>query len=235
MQMKNGYLDGHEGEWIQGPEEMEQITKVFWEQGYQIHIHTNGDLGLDEVIKVIQRRMDEYPREDHRTTIVHFANSTDEQVARLAELGCIISANPYYVTAFSDKYSEMGLGPERAQAMVRLGTAEDLGVSVSLHSDLPIAPSDPLFLAWCAATRETNEGNIHRPDLALSLHAALKAITIDAAYSWRMENELGSIKEGKIANFTILDQNPYRVGTEGLRDIAVLATVFEGRAFPLSY
>ena len=102
---------------------------------------------MNELLKVIDRKIKEMPREDHRTTIVHFANSTDDQVKRLSELGCIISANPYYVTAFSDNYSEIGLGPERASAMVRSGTAEKYNipylhkkmtyVNWSENSDLP--------------------------------------------------------------------------------------------------
>jgi len=234
MQMKDGYLDGHEGEWIQPPEEVDAVTRVFWKAGYQIHVHVNGDLGLETLIAILQKRMQEYPREDHRTTIVHFANSTDDQIRQLRELDTLISANPYYVTGFGEKFGEVGLGAERAHAMVRLGTAEKAGFSISLHSDLPMAPSDPLFLAWSAATRHTNEGTTLRPDLALSREAALRAITIDAAYSWRMEDSLGSLKEGKVANFTILEEDPYQVKLDQLKDIQVYATVFEGELFPVA-
>ena len=117
--------------------------------------------------------------------------------------------------------------------MVRLATIEAENISVSLHSDLPMAPADPLFLAWSAATRRTNSGQILRADLALSRDAALRAITINAAYSWQMEESLGSIKVGKIANFTILQQNPYSVELEMLKDIPVYGTVFEGTLFPV--
>jgi predicted amidohydrolase YtcJ len=178
--------------------------------------------------------MAENPRKDHRTTIVHFANSAPEHIQRLKDLGAIVSANPYYVTAFANKYSEVGVGPERAQAMVRLAPLEDLGVSISLHSDLPMAPADPLYLAWAAVTRDTLEGGSVMPELGLSVDKALRAITIDAAYSWRMEDEIGSIAVGKVANFTILDENPYEVSRQQLKDVGVWGTVFEGRVFPVS-
>ncbi|MDT0553857.1 amidohydrolase [Urechidicola vernalis] len=233
MMMKGGYTDGHHGEWIQPPQEISDVFDIFWERDYQILVHVNGDKGLEELLKVIERKMKESPREDHRTTIIHFANSTEAQVKKISELGCIVSANPYYVTAFSDKYAEVGLGPERANAMVRSASVEKLGIPYSLHSDLPMAPANPLYLAWCAITRETLNGNHPRPDLRLSLHQALRGITIDAAQSWRMENELGSIKNGKIANFTILKNNPYKVEAEKLKDIEVLGTVFEGNHFPI--
>jgi len=234
MMMRDGYIDGHHGEWIQQPEEIEVISKIFWEAGYQLHIHVNGDLGLDSVIAMLKRRQAEYPRENHRTTIVHFANSAEDQIEELAELGVIVSANPYYVTGFGERFSDVGLGAERAHAMTRLGPVEDAGISISFHSDMPIAPADPLFLAWSAVTRESLSGNPLRPDLAMSVDGALRAITIDAAYSWGMEDRLGSIAVGKVANFTILGENPYDVDPDHLKDIEVHATVFEGELFPIS-
>ncbi|WP_208733173.1 amidohydrolase [Vibrio ouci] len=233
MKMKDGYLDGHHGEWIQTPEDVEAITKAFWEKDYQILVHVNGDKGVEELIEIMKRRQAEYPREDHRFTIVHFANSTDEQVKQLKELGAIISVNPYYVTGFGQRFGEVGLGEERAHAMVRLATIEKEGIPVSLHSDMPMAPSDPLLLAWSAVTRQTNEGKVLRPDLALSLDAALRGITIEAAYSWGMEDTLGSIEVGKKANFTILEQDPYKVDINKLKDIPIYATVFESKLFPI--
>ncbi len=233
MKMKDGYTDGHHGEWIQTPEDVETITKIFWDNDYQILVHVNGDEGVEKLIKILEKRQAEYPRKDHRFTIVHFANSTDEQVAKLKKLGAIISVNPYYVTGFSEKFGEVGLGKERAHAMVRLGTIEKEGISVSLHSDAPMAPSDPLLLAWSAATRITNEGTVVRPDLVLSRDAALRGITIEAAYSWGEEDRLGSIKTGKVANFTILEQDPYKVDLKKLKDIPIYGTVFEGKVFPI--
>ncbi len=233
MKMKDGYTDGHHGEWIQTPEDVETITKIFWDNDYQVLVHVNGDLGVEKLIKILEKRQAENPRKDHRFTIIHFANSTDEQVTKLKKLGAIISVNPYYVTGFSEKFGEVGLGKERAHAMVRLGTIEKEGIPVSLHSDAPMAPSDPLLLAWSAATRITNEGTVVRPDLALSRDAALRGITIEAAYSWGQEDRLGSIKTGKVANFTILEQDPYKVDVKKLKDIPIYGTVFEGKVFPI--
>ena len=81
--------------------------------------------------------------------------SDDDQVRRLARNGAIISANPYYVTALADRYAQAGLGAARANTMVRLGTAVRDGVNISLHSDMPMAPPDPLMLAWAAVNRTT--------------------------------------------------------------------------------
>ena len=233
MQMKDGYTDGHHGEWLMPPEEFAKAFKIYWDAGYQIHIHVNGDEGLEVVLNTLEKNIAEHPRADHRTVIVHFANSTDAQVARIAKDGAIVSANPYYVTGFADKFAVNGLGKERSDAMVRIGPVEKEGVSVSLHSDLPMGPSIPMYLAWCAVNRITQSGSAVRPDLGISVDEAMRAITINAAYSWRMEKDLGSIEPGKIANFTILAEDPYAVAPIRLKDIQLWGTVFEGVKYPI--
>lgn len=232
MQMKDGYLDGHQGEWMMTPEMLEKWGKLYWDAGYQLHVHATGDLGLDVVLDMLERRMRENPRPDHRTVIVHFPNSTEEQVERIARLGAIVSANPYYPVAFANKFAKYGLGPERAHVMARNGSVIKHGIPLSFHSDLPVASADPLFLAWSAVNRQTNEGNVVAPEQRIGVHDAMRAITIEGAYSWGKDNELGSIAPGKIANFTVLEQNPYQVKPMALRDIPVWGTVFEGRLFP---
>jgi predicted amidohydrolase YtcJ len=231
MQMESPYLDGHHGEWIAEPSDYEKAFAAYWAAGYHIHTHVNGDGGLQVVIDTLARNLKTTPRTGHRFTVVHFACSTDEQVARLAELGAIVSANPYYASALADKYSEFGLGPERANSMVRLGTVVRNEISISLHSDMPMAPADPLFLMWCAANRTTVSGRTADPAQRIGAEKALRAVTIEAAYSIELEDEIGSVKVGKKADFTILDRDPLAIPTERLRDVRVLATIFQGQVF----
>ncbi|MEI7435682.1 MAG: amidohydrolase [bacterium] len=241
MQMKEAYLgtDGkpdpaHHGEWMTTPQNLEERIKAYWDAGYQIHIHVNGDEGLEVLLGILERRMADNPRANHRTVIVHFANSTEEQIVRIAQLGAIVSANPYYPVGFADKYSVVGLGPQRADNMVRAGSVLKRQIPLSFHSDLPMGPSDPLFMAWCAVNRVTPSGRIAAPDQRIGIEDALRAVTIEAAYSWQKENELGSIAPGKIANFTVLEQNPLTVDPIKLKEVPVWGTVFEGRIFPIA-
>jgi hypothetical protein len=71
------------------------------------------------------------------------------------------------------------------------------------------------------------------PEQRIGIEAALRAVTIDAAQSWRKESELGSIEVGKIANFTVVDQNPLDVDPMRLDEVDVIGTVFCGRWFPV--
>jgi len=233
MKMKDGYLDGHHGEWIMDPDKLAVAFAKYWDAGYQIHMHQNGDEGLEVVLDIIEANMKRNPRDDHRTVIVHFGFSTKEQVQRIAELGVIVSANPYYAVALADTYSKVGVGPERAQEMVRLADVVDANVSLSLHADMPMAPGKPLFLVWSAVNRISLEGNLVGPAQRLTAQQALKAVTLDAAYSMQMEHEIGSIEVGKIANITVLAENPLTVDPMTIKDIDVWGTLHEGRVLPV--
>ena len=110
MVLSEGYLDGHQGAWLMQEGLYRSVFKLFWDEGYQIHIHQNGDEALDLILDVLEENLEINPREDHRTTIVHFGISRADQMERVKSLGAIISANPYYVTALSDLYSRNGIG-----------------------------------------------------------------------------------------------------------------------------
>ncbi len=233
MQMKEGYLDGHHGEWIIDPELLERAFAIYWDAGYQIHVHQNGDEGLDVVLDIVEANLNRKPREDHRTVLVHFGFSTTEQVQRIKELGIIVSANPYYTVALADTYSEVGIGPERAQEMVRLGDLARAGVSFSLHADMPMAPGKPLFLMWSAVNRSTlNNNNVAGPEQRITAEQALRAVTIEAAYSMQLEKDIGTIEVGKFANITVLEENPLTVDPMKIKDIGVWGTIHEGRVLP---
>jgi predicted amidohydrolase YtcJ len=223
-----GYLDGHRGVWMAPPEVTTAWAEKFWAAGFQLHAHTNGDLSTDLFIDILRRLQDQRPRPDHRMTLEHFAYSTEDQNRQLRALGAQVSANPYYVHILSDLYSDELLGPDRGSQMVRLGSLERLGVPFALHSDCLMAPLSPLTLAWAAATRETINGNVACAEECISLDAALRAITVDAAWIMGWENEIGSVRAGKRADLVVLDRDPYETGAAGLRQIEVLGTVFEG-------
>ena len=233
MKVRDAYLDGHEGEWMMDKSDFDRAFRIYWDAGYQIHVHVNGDAGLDRVLDTLEMNLRRNPRYDHRTVLVHFAVSAEDQVKRIADLGAIVSANPYYVTALADQYSKVGLGPERADSMVRIGDVSRAGISWSLHSDMPMAPGDPLFLMWSAVNRVTSSGRVAGPEQRVSPEDALRGVTIEAAYSLKLEDEIGSIEPGKRANFTVLDRNPLKVDPMKIRDVKVWGTVMEGRIQPV--
>lgn len=232
MQMQEpGFIDGHRGEWLTAPEQFEAAARAYWNAGYRIHVHCTGDLGLELALDVLDRLQFERPRFDHRFTIEHFGASNEEQVRRIKSLGALVSANVYYLHELGEAYWYSSIGHERASQMARLGSLAREGVPFALHSDFTMAPARPLLSAWVAVNRMAESGAVLAPEERISVDQAMRAITIDAAYVLGQENSIGSIRSGKRADFTVLDEDPYEVAPERLKDIVVHATVFEGEVF----
>jgi predicted amidohydrolase YtcJ len=228
-----GYKDGHEGLWMAPLDVTEKWARFFWDAGFQLHAHTNGDKSTAALIDIVHQSLNEKPRFDHRTTLEHFAFAHEEQLRQMSNLGMAISANPYYQFLLADTYAENWLGEDIARHMVPLGAAKRQGLTVALHSDNPMGPLSPLTLAQAAISRKTINGNTNAQIEALTLHEAMRAITIDAAWVMRREHEIGSIRAGKLADFVVLEGDPYSVDPDKLQDIRVWGTVFSGKVYPV--
>ena len=231
MVLRDGYLDGHQGVWLMEEDIFKETFRIYWDAGYQIHIHQNGDSGLDRILEVLEDNMARNPRDDHRTTIVHFGYSAFDQIEKMKQLGVIVSANPYYVPVLSDLYSKVGIGYAISQEMVRLGDVARANIRLSLHSDMPMAPASPLALMHAAVNRINYANEVAGPNQRISSLNALKGVTLNAAYLLGLESDYGSISPGKYANFTLLEENPLTVDHLLIKDIKVKGTIVEGRLF----
>ncbi|HGG64865.1 MAG TPA: amidohydrolase [Rhodobacteraceae bacterium] len=223
-----GFIDGHEGEWMTPPHALIDAMRPYWNAGWKIHIHCTGNLGLELALDALAALQFERPRFDHRFTIEHFGTSTEEQVARIKALGAIVSANIWYLHELGEVFANTSIGYERASQMVRLGSLARANVPFALHSDYTMAPAEPLVAAWVAVNRVTQSGAVFCENERVSVHQAMQAITINAAIMLGQENRIGSIRAGKKADFTVLDEDPYKVDPMLLKDIRIHATVFEG-------
>ena len=228
MQMQDGYTDGHAGEWMTPPDLLKEQLSLYWDNDYKIHVHSNGDRGIQQVLDFNSADQKRNPRSNHRFTLHHMGYFTDAQAQQVADLGMEASVNPYYLWALADKYSEIGLGKQRGENLVRINSLADKNVPISFHSDFSMAPMEPLTLAWTAVNRVTSQGSRFSQDQRVDVYTALQAITINAARVLNLENEIGSIELGKNANFVLLDENPLKMEPITLKDIKVLGTVYRG-------
>lgn len=226
-----GYIDGHRGAWMSEPAQLERQVERWWNAGFDIHIHVNGDMGVDACLDTIDAVLHRRPRFDHRTTLHHFGVSTTAQARRLAQLGVHVSANGYYLHLFGDAFAHQWLGTERASQMTRLGSVVRNGATVSVHSDVPMGPLRPLLAASAMVTRQTVNGTVMAPHEALTPQQALRTITIDAAYQMRLDARVGSLAAGKAADLVALDADPLETDPAAWPDIGIVATVLGGQVF----
>ena len=128
-----------------------------------------------------------------------------------------------------DQHAALTIGEDHAQRMDGCRSALDAGVNIAIHSDAPVTPMGPLFTAWCAVNRRTMSGRVLGEAQCIEAEEALFAITMGAAYKLKLDNEIGSIETGKLADFAVLDEAPLSVDQMEIKDIKVLGTVFGGR------
>ena len=215
------------------PDRIVQHIRSFWNAGSQVNIHVNGDRGMDATLDAVAELLAEAPRFDHRTVLHHVGVSTQAQMRRAAALGCAIQANGYYLRFFGDQFAAEGLGAERASQMTRVGSARRYGMSVSLHSDLPMGPLEPLLAASVMATRRSASGVEFCPEECLSPYDAIAAVTIEAAWQLFLDGEIGSLVSGKLADVTVLAEDPFELDPLAWPDIGIEATMLSGRVYPL--
>ena len=103
------------------------------------------------------------------------------------------------------------------------------GVVVNFHQDTPVTKPDMLHSVWCAANRISRSGKVIGEEQKISVYDGLKAITVNAAYQYFEEKEKGSIKEGKKADFVVLDRSPLEVERMELKNIKVIKTIKNGK------
>jgi len=235
MRIKSGYTDGHQGEWITPVSLLKKIATTFWTRSYSIHVHVNGDEGLEAILGIFDELKKTYPQSTSRVTFHHIGYSQPEQIQKMKELNISASLLPYYLHALGDIYAKVGFSSKNAHRIGASGTCLKNKIRISLHSDFPMAPSNPLYLAWCAVNRiGVLSDTVLCPEERIGVYFAMKAITIDAAYTFGLEKEIGSIEIGKKADFTILADDPFKIDPIGLKDIKITGKVFNGKYYKIN-
>ncbi len=227
-----GYYDGTpNGVWNIGPDDIDRILLAYHKAGFQVHIHTNGDEASEVGIEAVERALVAAPRWDHRHTLQHAQMADAGQFRRMKALGMCANLFANHLFYWGDIHYAKTLGPERAERMDACGTALATGVPFAIHCDAPVTPIGPLFTAWCAVNRLTASGRTLGEAEKISVPDALRAITLGAAYTLKLDEDLGSIDVGKRADFAILEDDPLQVAPEKLKDVGVWGTVLGGKVF----
>jgi len=196
-----------------------------------LHIHTNGDEATEVTIGALEAALTRNPRADHRHTLQHCQMAEEAHFRRMAKLGICVNLFANHIFYWGDQHFELTMGPDRAARMDATATAKRHGIHFGIHSDAPVTPLGPLFTAWCAVNRKTASGRTLGEQEKISVADALHAVTIGAAYTIKLDHLVGSIESGKFADFAVLEDNPYEVAPENLKDVQVWGTVVGGMPF----
>jgi predicted amidohydrolase YtcJ len=211
------------------PEALTDAIRVAHKAGWQVGVHANGDAAIDTTLAAFETVLKEMPRADHRHRIEHCSYMRPEHIAKMAEHGFtpsyLIGHVKYWGKAFRDDI----LGPERADLLDPCASALAGGLRITLHSDYNVTQIHPLTMVETAVTRILNQGgDVLNPKECIPVMAALKAVTLDAAWQTGMDGITGSVEVGKYADFVVLEKDPTTVEPTAIHAIKVSETWLEG-------
>lgn len=213
-------------------DEIYGLMKPYYDQGWQIAIHANGDRAIDQTLKNYEKLLSSGGNsKDRRLRIEHFTVSTEAQVKKTVKLGVIPGFTIGHVDYWGETFHNQILGPERAKRIDPAGDFKRAGGRFSLHSDSPVTPIGPLNYISEEVTRlwQLPPQKVLGPDQAVSVDDAIRAVTINPAYSMFADNIVGSLEVGKQADLVVLAKNPRTTPPAEIRNIKVIGTYVDGK------
>ena len=212
------------------PEELANVVLRAHTDGWQIGVHANGDAAIDVTIDAFEQALKSQPRSDHRHRVEHCSVLRPEHIERMVALGLSPSFLIGHIRWWGKAFRDRLLGAERTAFYDPCASALCAGLRISLHSDWNVTPLEPLRYVQDAVTRIMEEGGeVLNSNERISVEAALRAVTIDAAWQCRADNITGSIEVGKYADLVLLEENPLEIEPTSIENIAVSATLLAGK------
>lgn len=209
-------------------EHMNAMVSYAHAHGMQVAIHAIGDACLDQVLNAMELALREHPRADHRHGVVHCQVSRLDQLERIRALHLHVYAQSIFLD-YDNHIVNRLLPPVLAQSSYSWKTLLESGVSVSNGSDCPVELPNVMAGIECAVTRQSLDGTgPYLPHEAFSVQEALDSYTIHGAEASFDEHRKGRIREGYLADFVILGQDPFQCEPRQIHSIPILASYLNG-------
>lgn len=202
------------------------------QNGYQTGTHAIGDKGVNWVLNAVERAQKKYGAKDLRHRIEHAQIVIPSDVPRFKQLGVIASMQPTHCTT-DMRFCEIGIGTERSKNAYIWKTLLDAGAQLAFGTDWPVEPLDPMRGLYSAVTRKNIEGGFPEggwfPEQRLTMADSVRLYTLGAAFASFEEKIKGTIEPGKLADFTVLSKDIYRVDPKEILTTEALYTILGGK------
>ncbi len=205
--------------------------------GLSMAVHAIGDLAVGNLITAYEKAAEELGTDgDTRTNpvlrnrIEHLQVYAERDIERLKKLRPIASIQPIHLCA--DMKPADAYWGDRSRYAYACRSVADMGSLLVFGSDVPVEPCNPFYGMYAAITRNSLEGkpgNGWYPEECISLQETLEAYTINCAISSGQQDVLGSLESGKYADFIILQEDPFELSHDDLRETKPLATISGGK------
>jgi predicted amidohydrolase YtcJ len=210
------------------PKIFKKTIRTLHDTGLQICVHTLGDAALDLALDAYEEAMKANPRSDPRHRIEHCVLSTPKATKRIKDLGVVIGFTPTLIRQGGDSCRYLFDDKRFDRVMV---TREwlDAGIPLGIGADAPCMPwYTPQMTLWAAMARFPYSGKIIGPEQRMTIHEALRAHTMGAAYAAHEEKIKGSIEAEKLADLTVWTEDPYSLPLQRLYNATIDLTMMGG-------
>lgn len=205
------------------------LVDAAFKNNWQIITHCNGDASGDMYIRAVRLAANKYGNNDRRSVMIHAQTVREDQLDSMKVLGIIPSFFAMHTFYWGDWHRDETLGKERAYRISPAVSTLKRDMIFTQHHDAPVAFPDAFRILHATVNRVSRSGDIIGPDQRVSAYIALKSITAWAAYTAFEENQKGTLKAGKLADFVITDRNPLKIPPMDLTSLKVMATIKEGK------
>jgi len=207
-------------------DEIYEVLGKAHELGYQITVHAQGDQAIETYLNVVERALQENPRENHRHRIEHAGISSPDLQHRMKELKMIPIPNPPFPYEFGESYlTNYG---ERTDFMYPARDFIDQGIIAAAGSDSPVTTYNPFIGIHEAVNRLTANGTSFGEKQKIDVLEAIRLYTYNGAYASFDEDIKGSLEPGKLADMIVLDRSILKTLPQDLKDIQVELTMLDG-------
>jgi hypothetical protein len=203
------------------------------QNGFQVCAHAIGDRANREILDRYEAAFTELPdlTNDHRFRIEHAQHLHPDDIPRFAELGVIPAMQAVHMS--SDRpWAIDRLGEKRIKEGAYMWQALlQTGIPIVNGTDVPVEPLNPIASFYASVSRKTLKGTPdggYEPAQKMTRDQALRSYTLDAAYGAFEEEIKGSITVGKLADFTIYNQDIMKVDENELLNTEIAMTIFNG-------
>ncbi|MHA2032523.1 MAG: amidohydrolase [Candidatus Kariarchaeaceae archaeon] len=208
-------------------DKLHNMIEKFNKMGWQLEIHAIGDKGAELTIEGFEK----FVKKGGRPILVHCQVLGDDLIKKMAQLGVVASIQPVFVETdigTADKF----LGEKRMKYSYAWKTLMKNGVKCVGGSDAPIEDANPIKGIHAAVNRQRSDGFPEEgwyPEEKYSIWDALRLFTFNSAYAEFQEKRKGLLKPGYLADFVLLDKDPFTILPDKLLTIEVKATYLGGK------
>ena len=212
-------------------EEAAEMGLLVAKAGYDLYMHAIGDATTTVALDMAQA-VREAGYNDTRIAMAHCQCFQPGEVERAGKLNVFINSTGSWHTTTNAEYKEhLGANIQGYQYPVR--SLIDAGCKYGQGSDFPVADGkpDPFISIEVGMRRAPIDSSDPEPEEiceAPTLEESIESFTINNAYEVRMEDKIGSIEEGKLADLIIIDQNLFEIPTNEIHNTKVLETIRDG-------